>query len=226
MQTDRCKGTIANRALHCYPEVVNEKLEPRQGRSIDLDSLKALAHPLRVAIFDALSMYGPATASGLAQRLGESSGATSYHLRQLEKHAFVREVVGKGTERERWWERAPGGVIVEPADFADSPTGREASRMIIREWGAGRERLVRAFEERGHDELPAEWVRASMVRSSNLRLTAEQLAEFRDRYMAMIDELHERYDGQQATGSRPVQIQFNAFPIMDGEVTPAGDEKP
>ncbi|HEU4808572.1 MAG TPA: helix-turn-helix domain-containing protein [Homoserinimonas sp.] len=204
---------------------MNSKPGARRDRVVDLDSLKALAHPLRVQIFDALSMYGPATASGLAERLGESSGATSYHLRQLEKHAFVQEVVGKGTERERWWERAPGGVTVEPGDFADSPSGREASRMVIREWGAARERLLRAFEERGYDELPAEWVAASMVSSSNYRLTVDQLADFRDRYMAMIDEFHEKFRGQSVPGSRPVQIQFNAFPIMDGEVTPGSDEK-
>ena len=79
-------------------------------RTLDMESLKALAHPLRVRILDVLSTYGQFTASGLAERLSESSGATSYHLRQLEKHGFVREVAGKGTARERWWERVPGGI--------------------------------------------------------------------------------------------------------------------
>lgn len=197
----------------------------RRARVVDLDSLKALAHPLRVQIFDALSMYGPATASGLAERLGESSGATSYHLRQLEKHAFVREVVGKGTGRERWWERTPGGITIEPGDFEGSPAGREASRMVIREWGDNRGRLLRAFEERGFDELPADWVDASVVNSSNFMLRVDQLAEFRDRYLAMLDEFHDRYRGQKVPGSRPVQIQFSAFPIMDGEEVPESDEK-
>jgi DNA-binding transcriptional ArsR family regulator len=58
--------------------------------------LKALAHPLRVQLLDALSTYGPATASALGERLGESSGATSYHLRQLEKSGFVREDAARG----------------------------------------------------------------------------------------------------------------------------------
>jgi DNA-binding transcriptional ArsR family regulator len=66
-----------------------------------VESLKALARPLPVQILDVLSTYGAQTASGLAERLGESSGATSYHLRQLERHAFVREVEGRGTARER-----------------------------------------------------------------------------------------------------------------------------
>ena len=59
-------------------------------RQVSLDALRALAHPLRVQLFSALTSFGPATASALAARLGESSGSTSYHLRQLEKHGFVR----------------------------------------------------------------------------------------------------------------------------------------
>ena len=70
----------------------------------------ASAHPLRVRILDELSAYGPLTATGLATRVNESSGVTSYHLRQLEKHGLVREVTGRGTARERWWERRPGAI--------------------------------------------------------------------------------------------------------------------
>src|ERR1700712_5859125 len=97
----------------------NTEIEPTRHasgghgeRDLDLVALKALAHPLRVEIFGVLSTYGPFTASGLAERLGESSGATSYHLRQLAKHGIIVEVEGKGSARERWWRMAPGGVTI------------------------------------------------------------------------------------------------------------------
>ena len=77
-------------------------------------------------ILDTLSIYGQFTASGLAERLGESSGATSYHLRQLERHGFVREVEGKGTGRERWWERVPGGITLNATELGRHP--RDARR--------------------------------------------------------------------------------------------------
>ena len=77
-------------------------------RTIDVNALKALSHPLRMQLLNALSQFGPQTASALASRLGESSGSTSYHLRQLAKHELVREVEGRGSARERWWERPPG----------------------------------------------------------------------------------------------------------------------
>ena len=53
------------------------------------DNLKALAHPLRVQILGLLRTYGPATATGLAARLGLTSGALSYHLRQLRDGGLV-----------------------------------------------------------------------------------------------------------------------------------------
>src|SRR5687768_17326223 len=81
-----------------------------EDRVLDSGALRALAHPLRVRIYDILSQYGPQTASTLAERLGESSGSTSYHLRALAKHDLIREATERGTGRERWWERPVGGV--------------------------------------------------------------------------------------------------------------------
>ncbi|MBW8766480.1 MAG: helix-turn-helix transcriptional regulator, partial [Geodermatophilales bacterium] len=56
-----------------------------------------------MSLLAALRMDGPSTATHLAERLGESSGSTSYHLRQLAAFGFVEEVPGEGDGRERWW---------------------------------------------------------------------------------------------------------------------------
>lgn len=189
----------------------------RRNREIDLESLKALAHPLRVKIFDTLSTYGCFTASGLAERLGESSGATSYHLRQLEKHGFVREVEDKGVGRERWWERTPGRVSLSTSGAENTSAGREASQLVMREWASTRERHLSEFLERGYDELAPEWGEASMVSLNNVFITAKELGEFSTRYMAMVNEFADRHRDQRTVGSRPVQIQFHAFPVIDGQ---------
>src|SRR4051812_14770407 len=55
----------------------------------DVRALRALAHPLRNRLLGLLRLDGPATASRLARVVGESSGATSYHLRQLAAYGFV-----------------------------------------------------------------------------------------------------------------------------------------
>lgn len=68
-----------------------EEPQDPQVRQLDARSLRGLAHPLRMQLLDALRFGGPATASQLAEKLGESSGATSYHLRQLAAHGFVED---------------------------------------------------------------------------------------------------------------------------------------
>ncbi|TXN31406.1 ArsR/SmtB family transcription factor [Lacisediminihabitans profunda] len=193
------------------------------GRILDLESLKALAHPLRVHIVDMLSTYGSFTASGLADRLGESSGATSYHLRQLEKHGFVREVQGKGTGRERWWERTPVGINLSSREMKETtatPVGRAASDLVIQEWKRSRARVLDDFLERGPDLLPDAWLDVSTVSTMNTRLTREQMNELLEAWIALYGEYIEKYKGQEVPGARPVQIHFDAFPVVDGEETP------
>ncbi len=195
----------------------------RNDRTVDLESLKALAHPLRVKIFDVLSTYGSFTASGLAERLGESSGATSYHLRQLEKHGFVREVEGKGVGRERWWERTPGGITLGTEEASRTSAGREATQLVMREWSSNRERTLAEFLDRGLDVLAKNWMEASVVSLTNVFVTAEELQEFTEKVMEMTTEFAEIHRDQRTSGSRPVQLQFHAFPVIDGDEIPEDD---
>lgn len=189
-------------------------------RQLDLESLKALAHPLRVRLLDTLSTYGQFTASGLAERLGESSGATSYHLRQLEKHGFVREVEGKGTGRERWWERMPGGIALRAEGIENTPAGRAATKTVVRQWENNRSALLNDFLEHGTDVLTPEWMAATTVSTVNIRVTKEQLKEIVDAFDVFSTGIADKYRGQNPPGSRPVQIHFNAFPVVDGDETP------
>lgn len=67
----------------------------------DTARARGLAHPLRVRLLGALQEAGRGTATSLAAALGESTGATSYHLRQLARHGLVAEDAAPG--RARWW---------------------------------------------------------------------------------------------------------------------------
>src|SRR4030095_2278376 len=84
---------------------------PLTVKVLDGDALKALAHPLRMRLLAGLRYHGRATATMLGERLGESSGSTSYHLRVLAEHGFIEEVPGhaggRGRGRERWWRGGP-----------------------------------------------------------------------------------------------------------------------
>src|SRR5215831_7404684 len=73
--------------------------------SVDAGNLRGIAHPIRVRLLALLRDDGPSTATRLAARTGLNSGATSYHLRQLERFGFVVEDERTGG-RERWWRAA------------------------------------------------------------------------------------------------------------------------
>lgn len=89
----------------------------------DLDTLKAISHPVRLRLLGALRTDGPATASSLGRRLGESSGSMSYHLRQLERFGFVGDDVEQPSGRERRW-RALHDSTSLPSSLAELPGGR------------------------------------------------------------------------------------------------------
>lgn len=186
------------------------------GRLADLDGLKALAHPLRMQIIEVLSTYGEHTASGLADRLGESSGATSYHLRQLEKHGYVREVADRGTGRERWWDRVPGPIHLGSPELESSQAGRAASRVIMREWLHHREAGVRAIVEGGIDSLSPPWREAVAMQSASVHVTAEQLETFNAAINDLITDFARTHRGQRVPGSRPVHLQYYGYPVLDG----------
>ena len=195
---------------------------PKHGPKLETDQLRALAHPLRIRILDELSMYGPLTASGLGERLGESSGATSYHLRQLEKHGLVREDTTRGNARERWWERRPGSISTpDPQEFPAGSAERLAARLVNDEFIRGRDAAFREFINTDPGVLSPEWEALGLADTVNLKLTPEQmkalLNELDDVFWKYIDA----YRATPSVGAWPVQFQLNAFPLVRGtEVAP------
>jgi DNA-binding transcriptional ArsR family regulator len=197
---------------------------PQHGPMLEPEALKALAHPLRIRILDELSMYGPLTASGLGERLSESSGATSYHLRQLEKHNLVQEVQGKGSARERWWQRRPGSISTpEPHELPAGSAERLASQLIENEWNRSREANFHEYVNEGPNVFGSEWLDVATADTINVRLTPEQLKQFVTDVDVVIWKYLDAYKKTPTAGSRPVQIHLNAFPLVRGDVS--GGEK-
>jgi DNA-binding transcriptional ArsR family regulator len=97
----------------------------------DLDTLKAVSHPIRTRLLGLLRADGPATASALGRRIEESSGSTSYHLRQLERFGFVTDDDDQPSRRERRW-RAVHDMTSFPADLVRVPGGRELLDQVQR----------------------------------------------------------------------------------------------
>lgn len=146
-------------------------------RHLDAHALRGLAHPLRMRLLAALRQDGPATASRLAERLGESSGATSYHLRQLAAHGFVEDAPEHGKGRERWWKASHDGTSFdEGLVHADDAATRGAADVFLSEVAKIHAQEMNTWLATAH-EWSADWRAASDISDFTLTLTAAQSRE-------------------------------------------------
>lgn len=164
----------------------------------DPETLKALAHPLRMELVESLRVHGPQTATELAGRLGSSPSNCSWHLRKLADHGFVTEAE-QGPGRSRPWQAAPEGLTWDEADA--EPEIRTAGQALT-ETLLGRElRLLSAAQRSLPDEPPA-WRRSGTVVQSVAWLTAdeaeqlsEELGELMMRHVERLDDPEKRPEG-------------------------------
>lgn len=181
------------------------------NRSIGPDALKALTHPLRVRMYDLLADEGPATASQLGARLGESSGTTSYHLRLLAKHGFIEEDPERGNRRERYWkvrtfDLEGAAMMDDPRTVADL---RLATQQLSHSYTRQIETWLRTAPDWGSD-----WMSASVSSLSRFDATPEELGQLREEVLAVISKrLAEFKDREPPPGSRRVAMQFHLFPL-------------
>ncbi|ARP70454.1 ArsR family transcriptional regulator [Streptomyces pluripotens] len=193
---------------------MTEEHDAPKHRRLDARSLRGLAHPLRMQLLDALRHNGPATASHLAARLGESSGATSYHLRQLAAHGFVEDAPEHGKGRERWWRAVDQGIAFDSDEFEEAgPEVRGLAEVFLQEVASTHARDLAAWLNTRAD-WPEPWNRSSSDMSdATLRLTPDLAAELIAKMHALIDDYRNRVPDQGAPGAEHVRIHTHLFPI-------------
>jgi DNA-binding transcriptional ArsR family regulator len=148
---------------------------------MSVEQLRALAHPLRLQLLQVLHAEGPATASQLGRRLGESSGATSYHLRALHRAGMVEEAEQRNG-RERWWQRPSERLLIPnsvPPGASDSERAElQAAHAQIESILVERdENALRRWMEVRY-ELPLEWQDAQWIGNTRIWATADEVSEF------------------------------------------------
>lgn len=152
---------------------------------LDERALTALAHPLRMRLVALLRSDGPATATRLAERLGESSGLTSYHLRKLAEVGLVVEDADRGTKRERWWRAGHEITSWSVATFLGNPDAHRATVSFRREIYRWQWRLLEQWlaEEQQWDKA---WVDAAGGSDDLLTLTPESLRAMSEEIWAVV----------------------------------------
>ncbi|MEU9996837.1 helix-turn-helix domain-containing protein [Streptomyces sp. NPDC050848] len=189
--------------------------EPRPdkpvSRSLDPRSLRGLAHPLRIQLLRSLRRHGPATASQLAERLGESSGATSYHLRQLAAHGFVEDDPTRGKGRERWWKSAQQGTTFDESLHRNrDPEVQGAVAVYLHEIATIHTQELNTYLGTRHD-WDESWLGASDMSDFTLRLPPSGLRELNEKLHELIESYRETATSQEPDARR-VRVHLHAFP--------------
>src|SRR3984957_6297141 len=185
----------------------------RQIRKItDAQTLKALAHPVRIALFEELAMGGAMTATQIGERIGESATTCSFHLRQLAKYGFVEEA-GGGTGRSRPWRLTSGGMSFSPSGDVEAEIASDAVTRMFRERQFERYQEWRSTKA----SYPLEWRQAAIDGQYLFHLTAPELAQFSNEVHELLmrwDRLEGRLEdpSKRPAGSLPVGARVLAPP--------------
>lgn len=195
--------------------------EPKySGRILDAGAVKALAHPLRFQMLELLVEHGPATASGLGRILGENSGSTSYHLRQLEKHGLIEEATEVGNARDRYWRAAEGGWTLRGFELLQREDTSEAASALLDEVVRARVERLQRWHREGH-RWGEDWVDATLEATGRMRLSRDQLSAMTAELMAVMDRFRDEQQPDDAPGTATITVQVEAFPT---EPAPSGDD--
>jgi DNA-binding transcriptional ArsR family regulator len=189
----------------------------------EADELRVLAHPLRLRILQVLHELGTATATEVADHVGESPANCSWHLRQLAKHGFVEET-GERKGRQRPWR--PASVPLEWGEPGESgeavAAGDELSSVLMEQEFGG----LRAWLTWWRTDPPT-WQDAATFVQSVTWLTADELAEVNAEFAQILLRYRERFLDPSARppGARRVRTFAWAVPA-EPLARDDGDEGP
>lgn len=189
------------------------------GRVSDARALRALAHPVRVALIEALVLGGAMTATEAGERIGESPTTCSFHLRQLAKYGFVEEA-GGGRGRARPWRMTTIGLNVTARE---DPESQLAEGVVHRMF---RERQLARYREWLQTSVgyPRRWRDAAEDSAYIFYLSVEELEQLNKDLSGMLTTLfRERMadPSKRPAGSVPVELLLFSYPLAhptDGDV--------
>jgi|SRR5580693_2758879 DNA-binding transcriptional ArsR family regulator len=170
-------------------------------RIADEPSLRALTHPTRLALIEAIGLAGTMTATQASEAVGESPTACAYHLRMLGRLGFLEEAEG-GHGRERPWRLAHTGMSFGD----DDPMATKASEALetaLTERFIARIRTSQVTRNRYPEGVRA----AAGITQSIVFATPEEFATLREEIARLLAAFTGRLDPRlRPHGSQPFEI--------------------
>lgn len=172
--------------------------------------MRALAHPLRIALMEELAHAGTLTATQASEILGESPANCSFHLRTLARYGFVEEA-GGGQGRERPWRLVRVGLSFSDV-HEDTETVLAASALaevFVDRW---LDRIRRHMTTR--QSLPPEWREVTGPSQHVAYITLDEMRQLDQDIGAILRRYQDRLADPsiRPQDSRPVELIAFAIP--------------
>lgn len=182
----------------------------------DPAAFRALAHPLRLELFERLAILGTATASQLAEHVDESPANCSFHLRVLAKHGYI-ERVESDDARERPWRVVDVTQNWEADQPPESRLAAETLTDALLEWD--NRRLRQALRS----PRPEGWQGTMLNSRSTLWLTADEARSLASALHDLITPYLARWDtGERPAGGAPMRLITELFLVPDAGASEPG----
>jgi predicted ArsR family transcriptional regulator len=191
------------------PESPDDDLPPPRELT-DPTVMRALTHPVRLALLEVLATEGPLTATEAGELIGESPTTCSFHFRQLEKYGFIEEA-GTGPGRQRHWRFAHGGMRF--SDTSDDPEANIAAKSLSRLVTDRAIARMQNYEDtKAH--YPKDWQQAAEGTESVLYLTPGELTDLNAEIRALLDRHRERLTNAETRppDSKLVEVLLFTYP--------------
>lgn len=189
--------------------------DPDRDLLLTPSRLQGLVHPVRLKLLQLLQDDGPATATRLAARIGQSSGVASYHLRVLAEHGFIVEDTDRGNDRERWWRavhRSTSFTFRMPEDPADERNIEDAEQFIRMDADEMYQRtmaFIDTLATRREELADLPW----QLSVWPLRLTRDEARELTEQVNALVTRYRrDPADPEPREGSERAYFQFQLLP--------------
>jgi DNA-binding transcriptional ArsR family regulator len=181
----------------------------------DPQAMRALAHPVRLAILTHLQRHGPATATQLSPEVGATPSVTSWHLRHLAGFGLVADWQGGTDKRQRWWQATARGFRFEaPPD----EEGQAAYRLLTAELRRTSEAQMHRWFDEVEPRLDASWLALSGAASTSVPLTRDELEEVERTIDELLGAFVRRRDaGGVPQAARPVRFLRYTMPAAADE---------
>jgi DNA-binding transcriptional ArsR family regulator len=187
------------------------RVQTRDGETLHLRDprdIRALAHPARLAIIDALASGDELTATECATLTGLSPSATAYHLKLLERYHLAEPAPARGDGRERPW-RASRRTRVDLD--TSTPAGAAAAAAVGLAFFDRSRAMAEEFMATAHEE-PEEWQDVTYLANADLWLTVDETRKVTAAIEAVLEPYRDRALADRPDGSRRVRVMSLAVP--------------